>query len=109
VASKTDFKTVEISAEGLEEINEKVRRHRMKTIRYAAITVLAFALILIGVWLWASLRTYTRYEVQSASEQKDNSSDKYASFQGNLLIYNNDGIVYRESEDELIWNQSFEM
>ena len=30
-------------------------------------------------------------------------------FLGKLIEYNNDGIVYKDEDDELIWNQSFEM
>jgi hypothetical protein len=109
VSGKTDFKTVETGSDELEQIELKVHKHRMRIIRYAVGGCVILALILVGVWLWTSLRTFTGYEVQSTSEQKDNSADKYASFLDNLIIYNNDGIVCRESEDELVWNQSFEM
>jgi cytoskeletal protein RodZ len=107
VSGKTDFKTVETGSDELEQIELKVHKHRMRIIRYAVGGCVVLALILVGVWLWNSLRTFTSYEVQSTSEQKDNSADKYASFLDNLIIYNNDGIVCRESEDELVWNQSF--
>jgi hypothetical protein len=65
--------------------------------------------VAIGVMLWSSLRTFTSYEIQSTEERTDNAAEKYATFLGNILAYNNDGIVYRKSSDELIWNQSFEM
>jgi hypothetical protein len=109
VATKADFKTVKTTQEEIEELNEKIRIHRRKTIRYLLIAIFLLAVLIVGILLWSSLRTYTTYEVQSTIERQDNAAEKYESFQGAILIYNNDGIVYQKSEDELIWNQAFEM
>ena len=109
MAKKSDFKTVETSQEELEEINEKIREHRHKTFRRIIITVVLLVLVVTGIQLWLQLRSYTSFEVISSMERKDNTAAKYEMFLGNTLEYNNDGIVYRGTADELIWNQSFEM
>ena len=79
MANKTDFKTVETSYEELEELEEKIRKHRKQTIQRTAAVVLVLAVIVAGIQLWSVLRSYS------------------------------DGMVCRDSDDELVWNQSFEM
>lgn len=109
MAKKTDFKTVETTQEELAELEEKIRRHRRKTFRYAIGAAFAFFVLVVGIQLWLSLRSYTTYEIQNTAERTDSAATKYETFLGNVLEYNNDGIVYRMTDDELIWNQSFEM
>ncbi|MDD6480822.1 MAG: DUF5711 family protein [Lachnospiraceae bacterium] len=109
MANRTDFKTVQTSQEELEEINEKVRRHRRKSFRNAAIIAAVLAVVIVGVQLWMALRSYTAFEIRQITERKDSVAGKYESFAGNILEYNNDGAVYHTTSNELIWNQSFEM
>ena len=111
MASKMDFKTVQIETdnENLEEIEEKVRRHRRRIIRRIVIVVLVIVTIIVSFQLWSALRSYSGYEVRNKTERQDSVAAKYVTFLGNLIEYNNDGIVYKDEDDELIWNQSFEM
>lgn len=109
MAKKTDFKTVETTQEELEELEQKIRRHRRQTFRYVVLAVFVFFLLIVGIQLWLSLRTYTSYEIQNTAERMESASAEFESFLGNIVEYNNDGIVYRGSDNELIWNQSFEM
>ena len=111
MASKMDFKTVQIETdnENLEEIEEKVRQHRRRIIRSVAIVVLVIATIMVSFQLWSALRSYSGYEVRNKTERRDSVAAKYMTFLGKLIEYNNDGIVYKDEDDELIWNQSFEM
>lgn len=109
MAGKTDFKTVETDSEELEEMNEKIRDHRLRTLRRVVITLAIAAVAVIGIQLWMALRSYTSFEVTAQTKQQDGSASKYESYLGNTLEYNNDGIVCRASDNKLIWNQSFEM
>ena len=109
VADKKDFKTVEINSEAQEELEQQIRRHRHKIVRRVIIGIFAIALLFAGAQLWNALRSYDSYEIRNKTEQQDSGSAKYETFLGKTLEYNNDGIVYRNSDDELIWNQSFEM
>ena len=109
MANKTDFKTVQTSQEELEELNEKVRKHRGRTFRNIAIVTALLAVMIVGIQLWLALRSYTTFEVRQTTERTDNAAGKYESFLGNILEYNNDGAVYHSTNNELIWNQSFEM
>lgn len=109
MANKTDFKTVDSGSEELEELEEKIRKHRKQTMHRAVAVILVLAAIIAGIQLWSVLRSYNAFEIRSSSERRDNASAKYESFMGNLLEYNNDGMVCRDADDELVWNQSFEM
>ncbi len=109
MANKTDFKTVETSREELEELEEKIRKHRKQTIQRAAAVIIALAVIVAGIQLWSALRSYSSFEIRSSAERRDNAAVKYQNFLGNILEYNNDGMACRDSDDGLLWNQSFEM
>lgn len=109
MAGKAGFTTVETSAEELAEIDAKIKAHRRKfwgkIIGVAVIILVAFAFIQI----WFALRTYDKYEVKSTFKEGDNSASHFADFDGNIVQYSNDGIVYMDNSGELIWNQAFEM
>lgn len=109
MTGKTDFKTVEMDNEELEELNGKIREHRRKTIHKTMLALGIAAVVVISIQLWMALRSYTSFEVTAQTKQQDGSTSKYEKYQGNVLEYNNDGIVYRGADNKLIWNQSFEM
>lgn len=109
MADRKDFKTVEIDSDVQQEVDEQIRRHRHKIARRVIIGVFVIALLFAGAQLWSALRSYNSYEIRSKTEQQDSGAAKYATFLGKMVEYNNDGIVYRDADNELIWNQSFEM
>ena len=109
MAEKTEFKTVETSREDLEELEEKIKKHRRKMRRRVVFTVLIVVSVFVIVELWSALRTYSGYEVQSKAERQDIAATKFEMFQGNILEYDNDGIMCHNTNDQLIWNQSYEM
>lgn len=106
---KTGFTTVENSPQELDELEEKIKKHRHRTVGRAVAAVAVIVLLIVGIQLWLQLRTYSSYEELSLSERRDSAAASYASFQGNILEYDNDGIVCHDTEDSLLWNQSFEM
>ena len=59
MAEKTEFKTVETSQEDLEELEEKIRRHRHKIARRTALVIVTVVAAVIFVELWSALRTYS--------------------------------------------------
>lgn len=109
MADKKDFKTVEIDSEVQQEIDEQIHQHRRKIFRRVMIAVFVIVLLFAGIQLWTALRSYDSFEIRNKIEQQDSGSAKYETFLGKTVEYNNDGIVYRDADNELIWNQSFEM
>lgn len=109
MANKTDFKTVKVDHAQLEEIEKQVRRHRRKTFGHVVRFLILLAVVIVGIQLWTALRSYSSYEVRSITERQDSPATRYEAFLGKRVEYSNDGIIYRGADDELIWNQSFEM
>lgn len=103
---KQGFKTVRTNTE---ELDKKIRAHRLKIVRIilciAAILVLATAAIM----LFFRLREYTDYDVLSSTERTSTIAAKYISFNNGVIKYGNDGAIYTNYADELIWNQTYEM
>lgn len=109
MADKRDFKTVEIDNDMQTEIDEQIKRHRHKIVRRVMLVIFTVALIIAGTQLWSALRSYDSYEIRNKIERQDSGTARYGTFLGKTIEYNNDGIVYYDTNDQLIWNQSFEM
>ena len=111
MASKMDFKTVQTDNENLEEIEEKIRKHRRRIIRRFVIAVIVIVTIGVCFQLWSALRTYSKYEVRSKTERQDSVAAKYTTFLGKLVEYNNDGIIkgiYKDAfKEEPIYSGEF--
>ena len=55
MAQKSDYKIVETD---LDELEEKIRKHRRKISKRIIIVVAAVVAFFLIVWLWMALRTY---------------------------------------------------
>ncbi len=106
MTQRAGFKTVETD---LEELEEKIHKHRRKVFTKVAIVVVIVIAVVIVAQLWMALRSYDSYEVKQTLEEGDKSAVSFTNFCGNIVEYSNDGIVYMDNDGELIWNQSFEM
>ena len=106
MAQKSDFKTVETD---LDELEEKIRKHRRKIAKRIIIVVAAVVALFLIVWLWMALRTYKSFDVKNSVEQKDKSAVSFVDFCGAVVEYSNDGVLYTASDGNRIWNQAFEM
>ena len=105
---KQGFHTVEAEA-GVQEMEQKIRRHRKKIAIRIAAAVVAIAVLVAAAGIYFTLKEYHAYEVRSEIERGNSEGTKYESFAGNILRYNNDGASYSDMEDNLIWNQAYEM
>lgn len=103
---KRKFRTVETN---IEEMEEKIRRHRRKIAVRITIIVALAAVALAGAGIYFEFKEYTGYEVRSEIKRNDSEATRYEMFAGNILRYNNDGAFYADAADNLIWNQAFEM
>lgn len=103
---KEGFQTIETD---LEELKQKIRQHRKKIVIRITVIAVSAAVLIAAAGIYFQLKEYKGYEVTSEIERGDSESTKYENFSGNILRYNNDGAVYADSMDHLIWNQAFEM
>lgn len=103
---KQGFYTVETN---IEEMEEKIRKHRRKIAITIAVIVITVAAVAAAAGIYFSLKEYQDYEVRSEIERNDSEATQYELFGGNILRYNNDGAFYADMSDRLIWNQAYEM
>lgn len=103
---KKGFKTIETN---YEELDEQIRNHRKNIIKRVIQGVVVVVVLVIGIELIYALRSYDEYEVTDAVERSSSGVTQYERFGDCLLEYSNDGISCVGKNDEIIWNQSFEM
>ena len=106
-AEKRGFRTVEQA--DMEEYKQKLRKHRLKILRIVIIAAVILCALLAGVSLYLSLRRYESYDIRATVERLDTPATRFEKFQGNILKYSNDGAFYTDHNNEMIWNQTYEM
>lgn len=103
---KKGFKTIEADKE---ELNNRLRERRKKMLKRAIEIILLVVVCVIGVEIVYALRSFGTYEIRNATERKSGSATQYVAFGDFLLEYSNDGISCIGRNNEVMWNQSFEM
>ncbi len=103
---KNGFKTVETDYEELREQSKQRKKEMLKRVIKIASVILV---LVIGVEIIYALRSFDSYDVRSVIERSSSSVTQYAAFNEGLLEYSNDGISCIGPNDEVVWNQSFEM
>lgn len=93
----------------MEDYKHKLREHRLKVLKRTAAVTVAIILVFFLVSLFMALRHYENFDVTSSAERSDTDATKFSEFQGNILKYSNDGAFYTDSENELIWSQTYQM
>ena len=100
----------DIEAEQLQmEIHRRIRSHRRWVVLRTLILIAAMITAVILLYRYYTYHVYTDYEVKSSADRSDTPATSFAIFSKGLLKYSNDGAFYTSSENELIWNQTFEM
>lgn len=92
-----------------EEIERKVREHHKKQLRILAIIVGICAVLGITYYIYVQHKFYDDYRIVSTVDRTDTDATKFTEFNGNLLKYSNDGAACVTADNQIIWNQSFEM
>ncbi|MBQ2283359.1 MAG: hypothetical protein II250_04180 [Agathobacter sp.] len=106
MTKKEGFQTVETN---FEELDEKIRIHRKKIFWRVIGVSLGVIVTIFLAQLWMAVRGYDSYEIRNSVDRNGSEAAKYEKFLGNIIEYSNDGIGYMTSDNELLWNQSFEM
>lgn len=103
---KKGFKTLETD---YEELDEQILEHRKYLLKRALQIIAVIAVLVIGIELMYALRSFEDYEVRNALDRSSGSTTQYQMFGDSLLEYSNDGITCIGKNNDIIWNQSFEM
>lgn len=88
---------------------KNLRMHRLKHIGIALIIILAAVLCIGGLWISMQNRTFETYEVMKSFERTDALTTKYTEFQDYVLKYGKDGISCVDSNNQLVWSQTYNM
>lgn len=91
------------------EFQRQLQEHRMNVLKRTIIAAVVILLFVGGTALYMSLRQYTGYDTRASVERADIKATQFEEFQGNILKYSNDGAFYTDHNNEMIWNQTYEM
>ncbi|MCR5667323.1 MAG: DUF5711 family protein [Eubacterium sp.] len=104
--NRRQFKTVHTD---IEEMNAMIAEHRKKILLRIVIIVAICVAALVTFELVVHLRTYHNYRVAKEVEREDSSGTVFEKMNGNILKYSHDGVSYTDLENNLIWNQTYEL
>lgn len=103
---KKGFKTLE---KEYEELDEQLREHRQYILKRILQVLAVLVVLFVGIEIAYALRSFDDYEVRDSINRSNSGSTKYQMFGECLLEYSNDGISCLKKNNDIVWNQSFEM
>ena len=103
------FRTVSNSSKDKMEYQRQIQEHRMNVLKRIVIATATVLLLVGGTALYMSLRLYTDYDLRASAKRADTKATQFKEFQNNILKYSNDGASYTDYNNEMIWNQTYEM
>lgn len=103
------FRTVSDSGKDKMEYQRQIQEHRMNVLKRIIVATVTILLLVGGTALYMSLRLYTDYDLRASAERSDTKATQFKEFQSNILKYSNDGASYTGHDNEMIWNQTYEM
>ena len=92
-----------------EEIESKVREHHKKQLKILTIIVGICVVLGITYYIYVQHKSYDDFRIVSTVDRSDTNATKFTEFNGNLLKYSNDGASCVTVDNQIVWNQSFEM
>lgn len=104
---KRGFRTV--GQTDMEEYERKLKAHRRKIAKRTISILLVMIAVIAAVTLFMALRHYENFDILQSVERADTEATHFADFRDNILKYSNDGALYTNASNELIWNQTYEM
>lgn len=102
-------KIYQIAKSDVNEMNEKIQKHRRRILAVIAFIVVLLLVGLAGSYIYLQSKTYSKYEVLKVEKREDTESVQFEVFCGNILRYGQDGAVYMDEDNRVIWNQTYEM
>lgn len=92
-----------------DEYVKKIKRHRM-SIFYRVLILIAIIVVFI-IYLYYSYqnKVYSGYDVINTLEYNESATAHYLGFNGNVLRYSQDGATAFNMNNDMIWNETYEM
>ena len=95
--------------EDMDSYNKNLHRHRLKNAGIVAGFLLIVVLCAAGIRIQMENKTYETYEVVKSFERTDTMMTKYTEFLKYVLKYGKDGISCVDSDNKLVWSQTYSM
>lgn len=92
-----------------DEIEQRLRTRHLKQLKVIAVIAVICAAASIFLYIFMACKSYHDYTSVEQLERTDTAAAHFREFEGNILKYSNDGASYTDVQNQLIWNQTFEM
>lgn len=92
-----------------EDYKKKLRRHRMRIFYRTAIAVAAAIALILIIYFSRKNAVYTDYETVNQISYDESLSSSYLNLNGSVLRYSKDGASVFNMQDDMLWNQTYEM
>lgn len=93
----------------MKSYQRKLALHRLKNAALAGIVIAAVVIAYFGIRIYNQNKIYSTYEVTKSFERTDTMTTQYTEFLGYVLKYGQDGISCVDSNNQLVWSQSYTM
>lgn len=103
------FKSGESTDTDLEDYKKNLKKHRLRVIGLWGGIAGAVILTIAVLWTWMQNRTFETYEVIRSFERTDTLTTQYAEFLNYVLKYSKDGVSCVDSNNHLVWSQTYNM
>lgn len=104
--SKKQYQVIETDSDQLER---KIRSHRLRILKVILAFVILILIVAASFYYVYETTTYTQYQVLESRERWDSAGTRFATFGEYILKYSNDGVVCTDEQNQVIWNQAYEM
>lgn len=91
------------------DYQNQIKRHRVQVI---SVILSSIAFILLFVFIIISIyksKVFSEYRILKTIEYQEVTSAKYVGFNGNILRYSRDGAFAFNMNNEMLWNQTYQM
>lgn len=91
------------------DYQKQIQRHRMRIVT-GVLTGLAFVILFIFIiYSVYKSKVFSEYRIIKTIEYQEVTSSKYIGFNGNILRYSRDGVFAFNTNNEMLWNQTYQM
>lgn len=92
-----------------EEFRAKIKKHRMSILYRTVLVVCLIAAVIAAAYYNYKNMIYTDYTVIRSMDYDEATTSSFVKYGKNILRYSTDGISAFNMDNEMLWNQTFEM
>ena len=101
--------TIRVVDTNVDEMNEKIRSHRLSILKNVLIVLVIGVALVAGIYFINKQRGFASHTVSGSYENPGGGQAVYALFKGKLVKCSNDGVSYIDSSNNAVWSRAYEM